>query len=113
MFRISVLVDDKHVVDILRAVAGRCRGQPEVVPINMPVAGAAKGSNREETLHMFVAALKKTGKKEFLSAEIKQAVQSLGWSSTAYSHYINGAVEYGLLKKGKKQGNGYLWHLVK
>ena len=114
MVRFGFFCDDKHVVDILRALAGRAKGL-EIVPVNVVQKGAGgpKGSNREETINMFVNALRKTGKQDFTGPEVREVVQKMGWSPTAYSHYINGAVAFKLLRKGKKSGNTLTYHLVK
>lgn len=115
MFMIKLFCEDKYVADILRAIAGRSRGAPEVIPVvEAPKVGhGVKGANAAETITMFIAALDKMGKGPFDPGQIKAAIQSLGWAPTSYSHYVNGALQAKLLKRGAKASNGFLYHVVK
>lgn len=116
MVRFGFFVDDKHVVDILRALAGRAK-ELEIIPVNiMPqqkVAkgekGTPKGATAADTVVLFVEQLKKD-KHEVIDAKaIKASIQKLGWSATSYSHYIQGAIAAGLMKRGKKLRNGFTY----
>lgn len=117
MFMIKLLCEDRHVADILRAIAGRSRGAPEVVPvIEAPAAtqyNGAKGANAGETIQLFIAALAKRGPGPHDPAAIKDVIQKLGWAPTSYSHYLNGALKAKLLKRGAKSGNGFTYTVVK
>lgn len=109
MFRISFFVDDKHLADVLRGIAGKARGAPEVVPVVNAVQDKANGKLRqdsEHTLGLFLKELKKIAPEKPTSADARTALSACGLSPTSNNYFLKAAIKAGLMKKGKPPGTG-------
>lgn len=106
MFRISYLVDDKHLATALRSLTGIARDL-QVVPV---VNAEPTKQRRVQALtdghgyEILVDAMRKKGMTEITGPQAKSMMSEIGLTRSSYSHHLNEAVRNRLMKKSKSTG---------
>jgi len=118
MFRIEFFLDDKHVPEVLRRVAGYAR-QLQVMPVVEATTATTKGKSTRSAIssgemqQRFIEQLRKSEVDEYKASTLRDAVVAAGGSAQAYSYYAKKAIDAGVLKKRKgKAGNTSMTYIV-
>jgi hypothetical protein len=124
MFKIEFFTDDKNLPHLLRAVTGKVMNLSVVPVVNAVPEKIKKGKGKgklngklrqvhdaEQTIGLFCKELKKSGD-NISSESAKEALARVGMSPTSYNHFLSRAVEAGLIKRAKKEGNKVTWAWV-
>jgi hypothetical protein len=115
MFRISFLVDDKHLAPVLTSLTGKARDL-SVVPVgNVEAVPNGRGKHRtENSYELFMNEVRKRGVKQMTPKDVKELLDSMGRSSSSYSHLLNRAMADRAIKKSKAPGahNAFIYTVV-
>lgn len=106
MFRIEFFVEDRNLAATLRGIAGLAKGTPNVQPV-VEVPARANGDILG-LLSAYMAKHPGTIDANYL----RTFQQSVGRSPHGYNNLLFRATEAKLLKRGRKQGNGYVYDRV-
>jgi predicted HTH transcriptional regulator len=114
MFEIKCIIGDKKLVEVLHLLDGHTLEPPVVLPVKGTVVTAivrhgnghastvAPSANSIETLSSFVGPLKRVTAKE-----LREHLESRGFSKNGYSYALKKLVENGALKKSRSEKNTY------
>ena len=106
MFRIEFYVDDKNLGEAFKRLAGIARNVQHVyIPNLESKANGRVHIKAKDTLEALAKEIHKRSLKEVTGPQMKEIVAKLGMNPTSYSHYVQGLVAAGFLKKGKIEGN--------
>jgi predicted PilT family ATPase len=108
MFRISYLVDDKHLATALRSCTGIAHDLQVVPVVNATRTrnGDVKAKTDGRMSDMIVEYMREKDIAEITGPQVKAFVTEIGGAPQSYNHHINEAVKRKLLKKmGKGRGN--------
>lgn len=114
MFKVTFVIDDKKLGDAKRALA--LVGAMEVFDVPMLNAKAGPGGIRPRhgsAAEAFVDEMHRRKMDQVTPLVAREICTAIGFRDTSYSHIIAGAVERGLLHKGEKNGNGYIYVITK
>lgn len=106
MFRITCMVDDKHLANALRVLATSNAYDVQSVP----VVNATKGKNGVEAEtngtagEMFIASLKSSKKATFMRPALKQFMGDNGYSVNSTTYVLKKLIDDGLVKKTASKG---------
>jgi hypothetical protein len=108
VFKVEFFVDDKHLGDALRALAGYARGQPNVVPVvnakmaNGHIKADIPAGNMVE---LFAAYLKKNKLETLKAQDIKDFLKTIGRSPQSANYLTRLAVAQKILRRSGKTSN--------
>ena len=113
MFRVGFYVDDHKLGEALKRLTGIAKNlEHAYVPNVEDKPGGKIKEIAGSRIELIQKALRKQKLEEITGSDAKKLVEKLGLSPTSYSHYLQQMVHHGMLKKGKKVGNGLTYIVV-
>jgi hypothetical protein len=101
MFRVEFFVDDKHLAEVMHAVAGRSRNlnvQPVANSGNGP-GGEVKAFKAGSVHELLLAAINQSHPHRVTAGQARVLVQKLGFAPDSTSYYLKRLVDSGAMQR--------------
>jgi hypothetical protein len=114
MFQITCFVADKDLGEVFKRLVGIAKNlEHKFVPNVESKRNGKAYQTAEDSKEAFMNEIRKRKLETLKATDAKAIVESLGYSPTSYSHFLQQMCRAHLLKKGKKDGIGMTYHVVK
>ena len=106
MFRITCMVEDKHLADVLHAIVGKVLQMEAPTPVANAVFknGSVSAQTGGRLVEMFALHLKRNKPSHVDTAFAKSFLSSVGRSPSSAGYLLKHAIDAALIKKSKGEG---------